>query len=504
MMKRVLCALCALCLVLTALPALSEDSSGSYSFDFDLVFSLNAEAFPAALRARAAGYAALAERIGLKGNLAWTTETASMELDATLYYLDKPSLTYPFRIYGTESRIFITSPLINNEVLLLNNAALMEFCVKAKNTLGLPLPYLAFLLPICTNRAFLGLHTSWQETIGPYARSGEVPQGAFMELSEKWIVQLMENTELQRWISALANGSKSPSIVEEEFSNLPYYYESVTRGQPLLVRQQENAETWQDSLGNTLFSREESDTARSMDATLTPSGNGYIPSAHYRLSTEGERLSLSLQADAAKSTAVQPAPAPAENADAFAPADAGSASPAGEYDEEYDVEGAAYGAYGEDEEEPIPDRLLFLSVDVDNFPLALPAEGSFSVETQLLGALFPNFSVRLLGETKKDGSVLLAALKPDNGETEPVEISRCSGTLVPAQARAIPDYQQKDLTDTYNIFSFNETSLESFSRKVLPPLIRSVFTFVEEAPTAACQSLLDDLTDAGLLDFLLY
>ena len=143
-------------------------------------------------------------------------------------------------------------------------------------------------------------------------------------------------------------------------------------------------------------------------------------------------------------------------------------------------------------------------MDVDNFPLALPAEGSFSVETQLLGALFPNFSVRLLGETKKDGSVLLAALKPDNGETEPVEISRCSGTLVPAQARAIPDYQQKDLTDTYNIFSFNETSLESFSRKVLPPLIRSVFTFVEEAPTAACQSLLDDLTDAGLLDFLLY
>lgn len=495
MMKRVLCALCALCLVLAALPAYSEDLPGSYSFDFDLEFSLNADAFPAPLRARAAGYAALAERIGLKGNLAWTTSTASMELNATLYYLDKPSLSYPFQVYGTEARVFLTSPLINNEQLLLNNAALMEFCVKAKNTLGVPLPYLAFLLPISTTRAFRGLANSWEETLDPYIRKGEVPDSAFMELSEKWIVQLMDNPDLQRWISALADGSRAPAVVEEEFTNLPYYYESVTRGRPLTVRKQEHSETWLDSQSNFLFTREETENTRSADAVLGPSGNGYIPTMHYRLSTEGQRLTLTLRADAKQNT-------PAVSAETASPAASGEAY-TGDDEASYD-EYAGYGAYGEDEEETIPDSLLSLAVDVEGLPLALPADASFSVDTQLLGALFPNFSVRLLGETKKDGSLLLAALKPDNGETEPVEIFRCSGTLVPAQARAIPDYQQRELDDVFNVFSINETKLEDFSRKVVTPLIRSVFTFVEEAPTAACQSLLDDLTDAGLLDFLLY
>ena len=56
---------------------------------------------------------------------------------------------------------------------------------------------------------------------------------------------------------------------------------------------------------------------------------------------------------------------------------------------------------------------------------------------------------------------------------------------------------------SYNVFSFNEQKLGEFTDKVLPPLVRSVFSFVAAAPTSACQSFLDDLTDIGVLDMLL-
>ena len=61
----------------------------------------------------------------------------------------------------------------------------------------------------------------------------------------------------------------------------------------------------------------------------------------------------------------------------------------------------------------------------------------------------------------------------------------------------------KDWLSYYNIFSFNEESLADFTGKVIPAAVRNVISFVAAVPTAACQSLLDDLTDIGLLDMLL-
>ena len=59
------------------------------------------------------------------------------------------------------------------------------------------------------------------------------------------------------------------------------------------------------------------------------------------------------------------------------------------------------------------------------------------------------------------------------------------------------------LENIYNVFSFNELTLAEFRSKVLPPLVKNVFSFIAAAPTSACQSFLDDLTDIGLLDMLL-
>ena len=62
---------------------------------------------------------------------------------------------------------------------------------------------------------------------------------------------------------------------------------------------------------------------------------------------------------------------------------------------------------------------------------------------------------------------------------------------------------QETLGDIFNAFSFNEQKLANFKSRVLPPLVKNIFSFVAAAPTSACQSFLDDLTDIGLLDMLL-
>ena len=74
---------------------------------------------------------------------------------------------------------------------------------------------------------------------------------------------------------------------------------------------------------------------------------------------------------------------------------------------------------------------------------------------------------------------------------------------VQTELKNVPDYMQKSMEGTFNVFSINEQKLPAFTKAVIPPLVRSIFSFVAAAPTAACQSFLDDLTEIGILDMLL-
>ena len=96
MKRRFLCLLCALLLFIPTLVSAEEASeNNNYSFDFDFTFTLNAHAFPKMMRSRMAGYAALINKVGLRGNAAWSLSTESFELDAEVYFTDNPSLSFP-------------------------------------------------------------------------------------------------------------------------------------------------------------------------------------------------------------------------------------------------------------------------------------------------------------------------------------------------------------------------------------------------------------------------
>ena len=67
----------------------------------------------------------------------------------------------------------------------------------------------------------------------------------------------------------------------------------------------------------------------------------------------------------------------------------------------------------------------------------------------------------------------------------------------------IPNYYEKELYGNFNFFSFSEYALSIFKSIVTKPLIKGMLDFVAEAPTASVQSLLDDLTDAGILNMMM-
>lgn len=529
MFRRIICLFCAVILMSAAVPAFSETAVGTGSYDFDLVFQLNSDSFPELLRSRAAGYAALVNRLGIRGNISWNSETRSLDLDATLYFTDSPTLSYPFRIYGIPSRIFITSPLINNKIILLNMIALMEFSIKAKNTLGVPLPYVALLFPFTTENAMDGLIRSWQEIIGNFGESGEIAYNRFVDLSGLWSEEFLNNDFLHWWIMGLADGSDAPSVVEAEMYNLPLYFEKVTGGNPVSVSAAPGSQLWQNAAGDTLFSRRESDTNLSVSLSLPATENGYVPFYSFTRQYEEQTISFDLEASVRRDPSVMTAAVSSEESNTGADYEYDDDTGFSTYDDGYTTwdeyrdgfdgyedEFGGYTTYDEYEDEhesgeetaaPVgnmPELLLDVRMSASGLPRKLPANSSFSLSASVLGAVYPDYAFRLNGKTKKDGSVILSLCKPYSGDDAPVEICRCSGTLLPAASpKDVPDYKREPLDGVYNVFSLNEQTLAEFTDEVLAPLIRGIVSFVAAAPTSACQSFLDDLTDIGLLEMIL-
>ena len=70
----------------------SEDEDYSvYSYDFDLRFHLDAERFQPRVRPHIRGYAELLDILSMKGNLTWSSETGSMDLELNIFPQTNPS-----------------------------------------------------------------------------------------------------------------------------------------------------------------------------------------------------------------------------------------------------------------------------------------------------------------------------------------------------------------------------------------------------------------------------
>ena len=512
MVKRIICLLCAFCLFIPSAYAAKakKPEPVAQSFDFDLTFFLNTEAFPLISRARAKGYADLLDSVGLRGNLSFCEEYDSIDLNASLFFLKKPDVSVDFRVYGTRKIICVSSPLLNDHAVYFNMAALMEYALKAKSNLNIPLPWFALLYPYATEYAMQGLLEVWEKEIGAVEVSRKIMPEQIDALGKGWDKKIQEDPNLIAWISGLTADSTAPDALEAEIGNVPFYpSQYVAAGGPVTVTVGEDNAFWQNAAGQVLYSSVRNGDDSSWIINLPATENRYQPFAAFTRSVDDSGVSLNFLASYARDTK-EPAPA-AEETPTAETAEV-SAGESGEETAEYSgysegsddsEEGGEFAGDDEEGGDAFPDELLRLSFSADHLPAELPADSSFTAAATVRGVILPDYTFLLQGTTKKDGSASLTLCKPRTGDAEPVRILTCEGTVKPVTPETTPRFKGRFFDEAFGFFAFNEEKLAEFKEAVLPSLIKGVISIAAETPASAFQSLLDDLTDAGILGVVL-
>ncbi len=142
-MKKLLCLLTALSLACATLPALAETSS------FTAQLEIMPSAWPQDFQSLATGLQSLLRATVFRGRL--SVQGEAFRLDAAA---DVNGCTVPVCIRGIPSHWVITTPLMAEVPLMLNNLALLEFGLKAEDYLDIPLQKAGLLMPYAHTSAW--------------------------------------------------------------------------------------------------------------------------------------------------------------------------------------------------------------------------------------------------------------------------------------------------------------------------------------------------------------
>ncbi len=108
----------------------------------------------------------------------------------------------------------------------------------------------------------------------------------------------------------------------------------------------------------------------------------------------------------------------------------------------------------------------------------------------------------LQGVTGADGSVRLSLYQKVNEKAEATEVFTCSGSVSPVSDFTVPSFRTADLIKNTHVFSVSDTYTDPVERTIGRPLIYGLLNFLDALPARACQSVMDDLEDWGILDIL--
>lgn len=456
-MKRILVLVLVLTLALSACSVSHASFEGTVnSYAFDLHFRLNPSAFPARMREKMEGYADFANSARLTGVFSVTEIPGYMDLQASLYPSDSSDAPLSFHVYGTPAILVITSPLLGNEVLFLNTPGLMAFGSKTYSHLSLPLQYLALVLPYTWELAFDPLTTAWREEIGFGTDPREISAQALQAVADRWAFALTDDLYLNEWLTCVTQADQEASMpLASDVENLPAYLtDSVAAGGDLSVVEAPGGIAVKNSRDEVLFQLWDQVDYYGWMADLPVTASGYKPYGSW------ERT---------------------------------------EFEDTFHFD---FQAYLRSADGSRPDLLTFRSYG-DNLPAAWPVDTDFNAHLFLMGSLFPNIALSAVGSCREDGSFSVGLFKPIVPGTDDVEFFRIEGSAVPTEPADLPDYAPAEWMYYRNVLSLSDVSMGEFVENVTRPLIGGLVRFLIDVPVSFCQSVMDDLTDSGILGLVL-
>lgn len=463
-MKRFLALLFMLVLSVSAVAfSCAEESVPTvYSYDFDFRFHMNADVFPVQNRTHMQGYADLLNMLELKGNLTYSPSTGSFNINAEIIPVTNPGASVSFRLYGIPDYIGLSSPLLGDETIWFQNPFLMEFAFKTWNNLRIPLQYVALLYPYVTESAFRQMSNAWNVRFGAVSESVSFSRDELVSLVENWSSILHDDSQLKYWIYSISLPAKNGDLMETEFFRLPDYVLSrVFPEGGLRCMLDDSTETWLNDQNDLLFTRTIESGSSEWTLSLPETESGYLPRVTFRSVNDSRFFSLSLD-----------------------------------------------GSYNLSESQvsnrsPLPESLFSLFLDMNGWPAFWPMDAAFDASLSIGGILYPNATMTLRGNSRTDGSFSLVISEPVEESGTSLEVFSCSGTVIPVAPSGVPDYKRDDFVSYLSIFNVSDQSKDDFVHRIRRPLFLGILNFLDEVPARACQSVMDDLEDYGVLDMIL-
>ena len=442
------------------LPSAAEEVPAR-QYNFDLFFHLDCDALPSSIQERARGYSDLLDIIELRGSAVYSLVNQSRKYDFSVIPVTNRDASVSFSLYGLPSHMVMNSSLLGEETVLFNNAALMEFAQKTYSHLGLPLPYLALAYPYCATNAFSTVVKSWKKRIGTFTDSTTVSLSDFTVLGRVWSKNIEEDTALRDWLSALSLESDHSETLDAEINGIPAYLRNclAAKGDVRVeIDHDAGTEVWSNDNGQFYYLRSVP-SSYSVVADLPVTENGYKPYLNYQQEDSPEEIHMSLDLS-------------------YSPDE--SALSEGRLD---------------------PRDLLSIKCSAV-LPNTWPVSGEYTAEAEVTGLLLPAFTVKAVLTAAESGDMQLSIRIPSDGGSEK-EIFTVTGAITSCTPEEAPKYSAAKLSRNFNIFSVNDVTLPEFVRSVAGPCFRGVLNFLVEVPASSCQSIMDDLSDFGVLSVVL-
>lgn len=448
------------CLLLAAgLPARAEDpgTEAGMGYHFDFTVRLNTEALSPALREHAQGYADLLESLRFEGSYAWSLSHQIFDLHFTIQPTSQRARPISFYLHGAEDLMYLNSSLLGEKVIVLNNQSMLEFCTKMYNHMGLPLQHLAYLVPY-TYKFNLALPAADWITMKDHAdASGVIPTDMVRHVESGWTHRLKTDPPTQVFFSSVGLGSGHEEDFQAVVSELPgYFWEEVAQEQPIQILRDEDRrqEIWRAACGDFL-ELIQGEEYQEIELTLPPMKTGYKPAVFGVRFVDGSWQSARLFAQLLSTE--------------------------------------------EDEED-----LFDLQASYTSLPMSWPANCQSLINLSLKGGLVPNFgaSVYLTGE--EDGHFTARIRKPSPEDDPGKTMLTVDGFLQPLEGDVqVRSFTLEDGKGGLELFNSNDASFGPFIAEAIEPALKGALEFLVGIPASACQTMIDDLQEAGVLAVLM-
>ncbi len=432
----------------------ATETAAVTGYTFTLKPSLEIQDVQPTARARMKGYADLLDAISLRGSFCAWPERKYFDLRLEIIPEEKNAEPVSLRFYNTQTRLMMTSPLLGDRPVLFSTDNLLAFAFKTYEHLGLNLHYPVLLLPCAYDFAFRYVLLLWDEYIASPRKTHTVSSDTLRSYADTLAGFLGEDgSNLSALVKVLGICEGYDENVEAEIMNMPsYLLDTAAHGGKLKYVLKKGSEEWI-SGKETLYTRTFSDGSETISLNLPATENGFRPSLSLSSVTREDRISSEL----------------------------------------------SFGWLSGDPD--LAEDIFSVSLSAKDLPARWPMACSGGAELSLTGSLFPMLRVGASLNSDEQGNLELKIKNAAGSYLAGGTVLTLTGTVLPSEF-TVQTCSGTEVRSAVDILVSNDVTLNAWIRGIMPIAASRILNFLAVVPASTYQSILDDLTETGVLSLL--